>query len=158
MQLRPANTEDLPVLQELFTQTITVVCRNDYNSNQLAVWSSGAQNTARWQEILQQQFVQVAEVDGVVAGFATLANGTELDLLYVHKDYQRMGIASRLLAAIEAAARRQKQPVLTAAVSITARPFFVKMGFRELYKQAVRLQGIELVNFRMEKQLNPAVS
>lgn len=42
---------------------------------------------------------------------------------------------------------------LTADVSITARPFFEKVGFRIVNRQTVVKQDIELMNYKMTRQL-----
>ena len=55
------------------------------------------------------------------------------DFLYVHKDYQRQGIADNLYTEIQAKAIKQGTTLLTADVSITARPFFEKKGFKIIH-------------------------
>lgn len=56
--------------------------------------------------------------------------------------------------AIHEIARGNKISKIFAEVSITARPFFEKHGFTVIEKQKVSIRGIELVNFKMEKELN----
>jgi putative acetyltransferase len=40
-----------------------------------------------------------------------------------------------------------------ADVSITAKPFFEKIGFKIIQEQHVKLNGIELTNYKMEKSI-----
>ena len=68
-----------------------------------------------------------------------------LDRLYVHRDFQRQGIARALCDALEGAA---EGPVETHA-SITARGFFARRGYRVLRAQQVERRGILLTNFVM---------
>lgn len=152
MTIRKGNINDLDNLQKLFIDTITEVCKKDYNSKQISVWTASVENKKRWQDILTNQFVLVAEQESQIVGFATLDKGNYLDLLYVHKEYQRQGIALKLYTDIENEARRQGRTGLTSDVSKTARPFFESIGFEVVTEQIVVRQNIELTNFKMTKE------
>lgn len=151
--VRKGQINDLTDLQKLFVDTITIICTSDYDKQQIEAWTSSVENKQRWNEIITKQFILVAEDQDKIVGFATLDNGNYFDFLYVHKDHQRQGIAHRLLDDIEAEARRLKQSVLTSDVSKTAKPFFEKKGFKTLEEQTNIRQGIEIINYKMIKQL-----
>ncbi len=153
IKLRTGRLSDSAQLKQLFRDTIVAICAADYNEEQIRVWAAAAENAERWLAILRQQYVLAAEINDTIVGFGTLDKGAYVDLLYVHKDYQRQGIARQLYEALEAEARQQGQMTLTADVSKTARPFFEKMGFDLLMEQTVERQGVALNNFRMEKIL-----
>ncbi len=72
-----------------------------------------------------------------------------LDRLYVHKDCQGRGIASALCDALEASVPAE---AYTTHASITARPFFLRRGYRVVREQRVERGGVLLTNFVMEKQ------
>lgn len=152
--LRTAHPADLPEMHRLFAETVMSVCCADYDTQQIAAWTSSIENKNRWCDIVEKQFVLLAIHDDQIVGFASLENGTYIDLLYVHKNHQRQGIARTLYAAIEAEVVRQKQPTLTADVSITARPFFERVGFTTITEQTVVRNGIALTNFKMRKTLS----
>ena len=82
-----------------------------------------------------------------IAGFGDIDQTGYLDRLYVHKDYQRKGIATAICDGLE----RTAQGKITTHASITARPFFEKRGYTVIKEQRVERQGIALVNFVMEK-------
>ena len=107
----------------------------------------------RWREILTRQFVLIAQDQGTITGFCTLDKGNYVDFLYVHKDYQRQGIAYRLYMEIEQEAKRQQQKELRADVSKTARKFFEKVGFKVLSEQTVVIENTELTNYKMAKEI-----
>ena len=153
MTIRIGNIDDLNELQQLFVDTVKFVCKADYNDKQVDVWTSGIENKQRWQDILTNQFVIVAQDKDKITGFCTLDKGNYLDLLYVHKDFQRQGIAYKLYSDIEKEAKRQGQNKLTSGVSKTAKPFFEKIGFRVLSEQKVNLKGVELTNYKMTKNI-----
>ncbi|MGN9011047.1 GNAT family N-acetyltransferase, partial [Lactobacillus amylovorus] len=66
-----------------------------------------------------------------------------------HKDYQGQGIASAICDELESSIKDGK--IVTHA-SITARPFFKARGYIVVRKQKVVRDGIELINFVMEKK------
>lgn len=154
IKIRKGQYADLKELQLLFVETITDICRTDYDSRQIEVWTSGVENQTRWNEIMDRQFVLVAEYETQIVGFATLANDNYLDLLYVHKHFQRQRIAYGLYADIEKEAIRRGQTELTADVSITARPFFEKVGFNIMKEQLIIRKDIALTNYKMFKKIN----
>jgi putative acetyltransferase len=80
-------------MKQLFAETITSICKDDYTEEQLEAWRSGAENNERWLKVIHEQFVLVAISEHTIVGFATLDQGNYLDL-FVHKNYQHQGIAS----------------------------------------------------------------
>ncbi|WP_247716386.1 GNAT family N-acetyltransferase [Sinomicrobium weinanense] len=152
--MRKGQLADLEELRQLFADTISTICRSDYNNEQIHVWASGIEDKDRWHRILTSQQVWVTQNNEKITGFCTLDKGHHIDLLFVHKDYQRQGIARELYNKIEKEAIQRGQSELTVNASITARPFFEKAGFEVLTKQKVIKQGIELTNYKMKKQLD----
>ena len=61
-----------------------------------------------------------------------------LDRLYVHKDFQRQGVASALCGALERAVEGER--TVTCA-SITARPFFESRGYRLVRERRVVMEA-----------------
>jgi putative acetyltransferase len=155
MIIRKGQLEDLAELQFIFVETIKSVCKTDYNSEQIEVWTYSIKNKERWNEIIINQLVLVAQIENKIVGFTSLAHGNYIDLLYVHKDYQKQGIAYKLYTSIEDVAKQQGQTTLKSDVSKTAKPFFEKVGFEVINEQIVIRQGIELTNFKMTKILGP---
>jgi ribosomal protein S18 acetylase RimI-like enzyme len=71
----------------------------------------------------------VAIVNGRVVGTGSL-NGQTVSSVYVHPDYQGLGIATKLMDAVESAANAQSQGTLSVQSSVTAKPFYAKRGFK----------------------------
>lgn len=153
IEIRVAEKNDLSTIQRMCADTIAAVCSTDYNQDQIKVWVSGIEYTPRWNDNLSGQYILVAEYDGEITGFISLKDGYYIDYLYIHADYQHQGIAKRLYKAIEEKALLEKQSLLMADVSITAKPFFQKIGFEILKEQRVQLEGVELTNYKMEKTI-----
>jgi putative acetyltransferase len=153
MIFRAATNSDLPEMQKLYIETIQEVCKNDYNNEQLKVWSSGVENTERWLEVIKTQFVLLVIIENIIAGFGTLKDGNYIDFFYIHKDFQRQGIADKILNELEAEARKSGAKTLTSDVSITAKPFFEKKGFVVTAEQRNIRVNVELINYKMKKEL-----
>lgn len=154
MIIRKGNINDLTEMLKIFTDTITAICKHDYNSDQINAWKSGAENEERWLQVIDHQFVIVAKVNGQMAGFCALDQGNYIDLLFVHKDFQQQGVARKMYTFIEQEATLRKEKILSSDVSKTARSFFEKMGFKVIREQTVDVKGIGLTNYKMEKELN----
>jgi len=153
MNFRKATISDLAEMQQLYTETIQSVCKNDYNPAQIEAWTYGVHNTERWLEVVHTQFVLLAIIATKIVGFGTLKDGDYIDFFYIHKDYQRQGIANKLLTELELEAKRQHSKIITSDISITAKPFFEKNGFTAKVKQRNVRLGVELINYKMEKEL-----
>jgi len=129
-----------------------VACR-DYTPAQINAWAEVDRD--QWRQRRLSRPTWVAVLDRKPVGFADLAPGGHLDMMYVDAAHQRSGVATSLLAAVEAAARAQRADCLLTYASITARPFFERCGFSVLCSQQVTVRGQTFRNFRMEKRLPP---
>jgi putative acetyltransferase len=154
LQLRLATHEDCDAIRHLFRTTIQKVNIRDYDADQVAVWSAGAEDRQRWLDRIDRQYFLLAEQAGELAGIASLEPGGYFDVLYVHHGRQGQGLARGLADAIEAEARRQGCREITSDVSITARPFFERRGYVVLAEQRVERQGVQLTNFKVRKPLD----
>jgi len=153
ISIRQAKISDLAEMQKMFVDTISTICKNDYSQEQIRVWTSSIKNTQRWTDKLTTQYFLVAEFDNKIVGYASLENNDYFDFLYVHKDYQRQGIADQLYTEIVKEAVKRKSFILYSDVSKTARPFFENKGFQTLAEQTNIIQGVEITNYKMTKKL-----
>lgn len=146
--LRLYRPADLPQIAKLFYDTVHTVNAKDYTPEQLEAWADGKIDVAAWDESFQRHYTIVVEKDGMIVGFGDIdLQKSYLDRLYVHKDFQRQGIATLICNALENAAAMRP---ITVHVSITAKPFFEKRGYRTLKKQEVERKGIKLTNYVIE--------
>lgn len=147
MVIREYKPVDCRALAELFYETVHSVNARDYTEEQLNVWATGNVDLAGWNQSFLEHVTLVAEEQGRIIGFADMDKTGYLDRLYVHRDYQRQGVAAALCDRLEAAVSGD----ITTHASITARPFFEKRGYCVRKEQQVERQGIRLTNFVMEK-------
>lgn len=149
MVIRAYRSEDCPALARLFYDTVHTVNARDYAPEQLAAWASGQVDLPAWDRSFLSHTTLVAEESGEPVGFADMDGTGYLDRLYVHKDHQGQGVASALCDALEAAVPAR---TYTTHASVTAKPFFLRRGYRVVREQQVERGGILLTNFVMEKQ------
>ena len=149
MQLRKYQPSDCAQMAELFYQTVHSVNAKDYTQEQLDAWATGEVDLQAWDESFQAHKTDVAVENGDIIGFGDMDESGYLDRLYVHKDYQRQGVASAICDELE---RFAVGKTVTTHASITAKPFFEHRGYRVVQEQKVIRHGIALTNFVMEKQ------
>lgn len=147
MIIRKYQPADCKTLTELFYDTVHTVNAADYTEEQLNAWAAGNADMEEWNRLLLETYSLVAIKNNMIIGFGNISEKGYLDRLFVHKDYQRKGVATAICDKLEEAVRGK---IVTHA-SITARPFFEKRGYKVIKEQQVERQGIILENFIMEK-------
>jgi len=151
MQLRKYKTSDCERLAELFYVTVHSVNARDYTKEQLDAWATGKVDLKAWDSSFSEHYTLVAVENGdIIVGFGDVDSSGYLDRLYVHKDYQRQGIATAICDELEHSVRR---PFITTHASITAKPFFLNRGYIVTKRQEVIRQGVTLTNYVMEKHM-----
>lgn len=148
MLIREYQTSDCEELIELFYNTVHTVNAKDYTTEQLNVWATGKENITKWNLSFKQNYSVVAMDNKIIIGFGDINNRGYLDRLYVHKNYQRKGVATAICNELE---QQIKCDIITHA-SITAKPFFEKRGYIVVNEQQLKRRGITLINFVMEKK------
>ena len=148
MLLRAYRPGDCREMAALFYDTVHTVNARDYTPEQLNAWAGGPVDLDVWDRSFRAHTTLVAVADGRIVGFGDIAGDGYLDRLYVHKDWQRRGVATALCGRLEAAV---PGPVTTHA-SITARPFFQRRGYCVVRPQQVERRGVLLTNYVMVKQ------
>ncbi len=155
IRLRHALEDDIPSIGLLYSETVRNVNSKDYSPGQIAVWSSSGSDPERWKNRITEQHFMVAELSGVVAGFGSITKDGYLDFMYVHKDYQRMGIAKTILNDLERKAAEQNNNLIYSHVSKTAHGFFEKHGYIFMRELSDPYKGVVFINALMIKPLLP---
>ncbi|MGA2788733.1 MAG: N-acetyltransferase family protein [Verrucomicrobiota bacterium] len=134
--IRPAGPADLADINAIF---------NYYVAHSTCVWTttpcSGAERKAWYEGRSEAMPVLVAESGGRVVGWGALSTfrtaytsaGTLEDSIYVHHDFHRQGIGSRLLAGLIDIGRRKGLRSILANISADQNPsirLHEKFGFQ----------------------------
>ncbi|MGY1631032.1 GNAT family N-acetyltransferase [Geodermatophilus sp. SYSU D01186] len=154
---RPADAAELAAVSRA---AIEGSAAGHYTPAQLAAWAARRSDAAH-ARFVETTTVLVAEVDGVVAGFASVALSPvdalvagEVDQLYVAPSAGGRGVARALLTAVESVARTAGLASLVTHASWRAAPVFERMGFRQVAVESVTLDGETLTRARMVRPLD----
>lgn len=150
--LRIARQTDSVELKDLFQQTVLTVNRRDYSEEEVEDWASCGEDLSRIKEMIRTHYFVVAVNHlSQIVGFSSLTPQGYLHSLFVHKDFQGRGIATMLLEEMERYALARGIRRITSEVSLTARPFFEKRGYRVEEEQKRKANHLSLTNFWMAK-------
>ncbi len=155
--LRPALPADAPALAALFRASVEVLGAEDYSEAQVEAWSALADDEAEFAKKLATKLTIVALADGALAGFAALKGADMLDMLYVHPNFARRGVASALCDALEKLSLARHAKKLTVDASDSAEKFFSRRGYVAQRRNMIFLGEEVLGNTTMTKEL-PAMT
>ena len=155
VRVRHWRRGDVEQIADLYYQTVHRINSRDYGPRQIEAWAPRVEPRSWWLRRFKRRTVFVAEAAGRVVGFAELyPAGKEVDCFYVHHGWQTRGVGRALLERLQRAALRRRWGELAADVSVTARGFFERMGFRVLRVQKKWHRGRVLLQYRMVKRLH----
>jgi putative acetyltransferase len=155
MNIRPFQPGDEAALYRVHREAIHRVASRDYTPEQVQAWVPDRQDPGPWAIKMRRLRPFVAEVDGVVAGYADLQPSGYIDHFFVSADFPRQGVGRRLMARIHEEAAHQGITELTADVSRTAQPFFARFGFEVVEQRFPVRAGVIIPNALMRKLLAP---
>lgn len=152
MKIREATENDIDEIMNLYSDTVRNVNSKDYSADQVEVWANGAFRPEIWKQRIRDQYFIVAEENGTITGFSSIADDGYIDFMYIHKDFQRRGIARELLNEIERKGREQGNEELYSHVSKTARGFFEKYGYEFSGEEIDPVGNVIFINNIMKKR------
>ena len=153
LTIRKFINDDAPEVQELYYSTIHAINIRDYTQEQIDRWAPAHGDPKKWIEKAQESVAYVALIDDRIVGFANITHEGYVDSFYIHHAYQRQGIGNRLMARIEKVVIKTVSK-LTSDVSITAKPFFERHGYRVVKEELTDFCGTPFIRYSMEKKLN----
>ena len=147
IEIRKYKKSDSNILWNIFFYTVRNVNIHDYSQKQVEAWAPNDFDPSVWATNMAQVSPFVAEIDGVVVGYADLQESRLIDHFFCHHKYQNRGVSSALMKHILNIGEQQKIQRLYSEVSITARPFFEYFGFRVVNTKEIEIRGQKLNNF-----------
>jgi GNAT superfamily N-acetyltransferase len=154
IQIRPYRLSDQSHIGQLFYDTVHTVNRKDYTQHQVDAWAPDTSKTGQFPRPLEKNYSYIAEKNGLIIGFGDISSDGYLDRLFVHKDFQRCGVASKLLKVLESKAKDLHLTEITTEASITAKPFFLAKGYLVKEEQVKVVKDTTLTNFKMYKKIS----
>jgi putative acetyltransferase len=153
--LRAYAPSDAADTLTVFTDAITQTAASHYTAEQIDAWAQpGRRDLTRWDKAMSERGTVVAVQGAEVVGFSDVDQSGYIDMLFVSPRHLRRGIARTLLSFVEQQARSAGTAELTSDVSVAARPFFERFGFDVVREQQPIKDGVELINYRMRKNIS----
>jgi putative acetyltransferase len=153
LALRPYLAADAALLREIFRASIEQLTADDYSEAQQQAWASAADDEAAFGKRLGSHLTLVATLAGSPVGFAALASGNRIDMLYVHPAAAGQGVGNLLVDALEKLAGSRGAAMLAVDASDSARGFFEKRGYVARQRNSVLAGGEWLANTTLHKPL-----
>lgn len=153
MEFREYKNTDLHAVMDLFYVTVHEVNKNDYSEEQLDAIAPKDANEYHWEKSLEKNHTIVVEEDDKLLAFGNIGKTGYLDRLYVHPDYLRKGIASKLVEELEEYAKKHGSHVINVTSSITSKAFFESKGYAVIEEQINERRGERLLRYLMEKKI-----
>lgn len=153
MYIRDYTDSDCRETAELFYNTVHEINKRDYSVEQLKVWAPKNRDLKKWNDSFKGRKAIVAVEENCIVGFCDITDSGYLDRLYVHSEYQGKGAGKALCCEAEKYAYANGNDSVTVYASITAKPFFEKMGYAVIRSNEVVKEGVSLTNYFMKKNL-----
>lgn len=150
--MRKWRPQDLDATIETFRRSVLELAAGDYSPEELQAWAPEEADYGAWERRMEGSRGWIFEINGKLGGFITTDAPGHIDLLYVHPQYNRMGVASALLELLVADAGSRGITALATEASRTARPFFEQMGFSVLRAERAERDGVAIERFVMERR------
>jgi len=128
--IRPATENDVPAIAALAERTIRISNAADYDVATIDAICANF-TPALVLDRMRARDVFVASRDEVISGTVSLGNG-KLHSLFVDPDLQGNGFGRGLVAHLEQHARATGLTELHLSSSLTARPFYARLGYRDI--------------------------
>ncbi len=163
ISVRTAQPEDALQMHHVHVTSVHILCASDYTSEQIEAWVGFLDPEKRRHNMIQacdSEIIFVAEDKlGTIVGFSSLGVN-EVNAVYVHPQYTRMGVGTLLLNAVETEAMAQNMKKLQLSASITAVPFYQARGYRVIehsfhtLRSAVKIKCVSMEK-SLESEVNP---
>ena len=152
LRIRRARPADARAIAAVMRAAVRAVAPGTYPPPTLAAWGSLPALYHAWAMTAGGETVLVAERGGGIVGYTGL-RGAELTALFVRPSAARAGVASALLARIEALARRRGVRRLRVDAALSGVLFYAARGFSGRRRVRVPLPGGAMEAVRMGKGL-----
>lgn len=154
-KIRHFRPADAAALAEVFKSAVHGIASRYYSPQQINAWCPEVPPAeAIRQKLSDGRMVWVAaDAENRPVAFIDLEADGHIDMLFCHPRAAGQGVAAALYRALEAAALRQGNRLLSAEASEAARGFFQRMGFAVEERREFARRGVTIHNYRVVKTL-----
>jgi putative acetyltransferase len=154
ISVRNYRPEDVQALANIYYNTIHRVNIQHYTKEQVDEWApTSSLETEGWAKKFSRTKPIVAVVEDEIVGFAEFESNGHIDCFFCHHDWIGKGVGSALMKEILQRAKNNPIHHIFSEVSITARQFFEKNGFKVVAEHISVRNGIERKGFKMERTI-----
>lgn len=156
VKIRKYKQKDAGPLCVLVVRSVRHVASKDYSPDQVRVWADRVPSRERMDQLGldgRLRFVAVDEMDYPL-GFADLERDGHIGYFYAAPEAVGRGIGRMLCEAIEKEAMALGLKRLFVEASETAKPFFIRLGFKVDHKREFEIERVAIHNWAMDKKLS----
>ena len=154
MEIRRFEIGDEGALFQVFLSSVREIASRDYTSAQIEAWAPRDIAPELWASRMRALQPFIVAIQGEIAGYADIQPSGYIDHFFVSGAYPRQGIGTLLMDRIHDEATLLGISELTADVSKTAEPFFLRHGFQVMERRFPIRRGVTLQNALMRKDLH----
>jgi GNAT superfamily N-acetyltransferase len=130
--IRRATLADAEGIFRVHTSAIRDVASTHYTSQHIEAWA-GRLSPASYGDPIENKIVFVATETGQICGFSQLdPRNSVVEAVYVLPSHLRRGLGSRLLSAVESAAKASGLTQLTLDASLNSVSFYERAGYKRV--------------------------
>lgn len=152
VRIRKYSQGEEPALFEVYYSAIHLVASRDYTSAQIQAWAPKDLDPMVWEARMRDISPFVADLHGIIVGYADLQPNGYIDHFFVSGRHQRQGIGSALMRHLLAQANSEGVTELTSVVSRTAQPFYERFGFTIVEQRSAVVRGVVIPNALMSRR------
>lgn len=129
VDVRACAPEDAVAAYEVFRAAVRRTALARYTLAQVHAWAPDEVDMQRWASRRAAAWTIVVVHGERVVGFADLTEAGEMDMLFVHPDHARAGIATTLVTRVVAEATRRGLERIEVHASKVLQPLLARLGF-----------------------------
>lgn len=154
--IRKTKIADMQAVESAHRKSIIELCSKDYTPEQIDKYSNVKYTPDRWEASVNNDYHICVEVDGVIEGMCHSRiredGHGEILGLYFTKAIAGNGIGREIVEMAFEYFKKFNPAKIVLTGTVTAKPFYVKLGFREIKEKTIILRGVEIECFEMEKE------
>lgn len=154
-KIRKTKMEEMKAVEDAHRRSIKKICSKDYSPEQIEKFAAVKYTEDRWEHSINNDYHIVVEKDGVVEGMCHAkvhenGEGEIVGLYFTDKVIGR-GIGRKVMEFAFEYMKEHKAKKFFLNGTITAKPFYEKMGFQVVEKKKASIRGTEIDCFLMER-------
>jgi len=158
IKIRKTNLEDMKAVEDAHRRSIQNICSKDYTSHEIEKFSAVKYSTDIWENSIHNDYHIVIERDGIIEGMCHAKMNDnrigEIVGLYITDKVIGTGCGRKLTEMAFEYLLKFNPIKITLTGTKTAKPFYEKMGFKEIEEKIVDIRGAQLTCYQMEKKID----